>query len=66
MTLLDALLVVREAALSGVPVSGEKGGRAMKVVNKKIASLSRKKAWRDSLGQVPDHARHPEHPLNQQ
>lgn len=67
MTLLDALIIVRAAAVTGTPLGSREDQQALKVVNKKIAALSRKKAWRDSLaGEMPDHAKHPEHPLNRQ
>jgi hypothetical protein len=65
MNLLEALTIVRDAALRGEPVIGDKAAKAVKIVNKKIASLQRKKAWRDCLSDsMPDHAIHPEHPLN--
>ncbi len=67
MDLLDALTIVRKAALFGPLLTGTEAGRAMKVVNRKIASLERKRAWRQSIaGTMPPHARHPEHPLNLQ
>jgi len=61
MNLLEALISIRNAALP----SDELNKTALKVINKKIASLERKKAWRETPpGEVPDHAKHPGHPLN--
>ncbi len=47
MTLLDALLLIRDAATTGKPMDGRKGDQALKVVNHKITALSRKKLWRE-------------------
>jgi len=68
MNLLDALIIVRAYALKSVePMADTKRGQtALKVLNRKIASLERKKAWREAVsGTMPPHARHPDHPLNQ-
>lgn len=65
MNLLDALSIVRNCAMSSHQLSTKQGQTALKVVNKKIASLSRKKEWRTcGAGEMPAHMRYPDHPLN--
>lgn len=64
MNLLQALTTIRNLALHSDQVGTPQGKSALKVVNKKIASLERKKAWRECDGSMPDHAKYPEHPLN--
>jgi hypothetical protein len=64
MNLLDALIVVRNAAL--INLRDRTDQSALKVVNRKIQSLERKKAWREcASGTMPPHATDPNHPLNQ-
>jgi hypothetical protein len=59
------MLLVRNCAISSSQISTTQEQAALKVVNKKIAALARKRAWRQACaGTVPDHAKYPEHPLN--
>jgi hypothetical protein len=56
MNLLDALVIVRNAAQVSTPMRTRRGATARKVVEKKIQQLLRKKAWRDApAGSVPVH-----------
>lgn len=64
MNLLDAMILIRNAAMANI--KDREDQTALKVVNRKIASLQRKKEWREAIsGTMPPHARHPDHPLNQ-
>lgn len=47
MTLLDALLYVRNVAAQSPEVASRKGRAALRLVDKKIAGLQRKKAFRE-------------------
>lgn len=65
MNLLEAMVIVRNLAIQSEALMGIHQ-KAIRTVNKNIASLERKKAWRDSLstGVMPDHATNPDHLLN--
>ena len=68
----EALIHVRELAKRSPEVTQcksladlKKHQAALKVVDKLIAQRTAKRMWREaSNGEVPDHAKHPEHPLN--
>lgn len=66
MNLLEALLCVRNAAARSEQMQTRQGQAALKIVDKKIQGLQRKKAWRDcrGSGRMPDHMIDPAHPLN--
>ena len=48
MNNLDALLIIRNCALASPSLQTKQGKTALSVVDRKIQSLLRKKAWRDS------------------
>lgn len=55
MNNLEALIVVRNCALVSAQMRTREGVAALKVVDRKIQSLMRKKAWRDGGGAIPVH-----------
>ena len=71
----EALIHVRELAKRSPEVTQcgsladlKKHQAALKVVDKLIAQRTAKRMWRQACrggtGEIPDHAKHPEHPLN--
>lgn len=48
--MLDALTIVRNCSLRSEQMRTKQGQAALKVVDRKIQSLLRKKAWRDASG----------------
>lgn len=61
MNNLLALTIVRNCALVSAQMNTKEGQTALKVVDKKIQSLLRKKAWRDGNGAIPIHMGLPTH-----
>jgi hypothetical protein len=55
MNNLEALIIVRGAARVSGQMRTKQGQAALKVVDRKIQSLLRKKAWRDGVGTTPVH-----------
>jgi hypothetical protein len=55
MNNLDALIIVRGCARVSAQMRTRQGISAGKVVDKKIQSLLRKKAWRECRGTMPVH-----------
>ncbi|WP_415907095.1 hypothetical protein [Oleiharenicola sp. Vm1] len=55
MNMLEALAILRACALGSAQMQTKRGKAALKVVDKKLQSLLRKKAWRDGGGAVPVH-----------
>ena len=55
MNNLEALIIVRGAARVSGQMRTRQGIAAGKVVDRKIQSLMRKKAWRDGCGATPVH-----------
>jgi len=56
MNLLDAFATVRNCALASAQIRTRHGKSALKAVDKKIQSLMRKKAWRETTrGVAPVH-----------
>lgn len=55
MNLLEALVIVRNSSLRSEQMKTRRGQSALKVVDNKIQSLLRKKAWRDGNGSIPVH-----------
>lgn len=55
MNNLEALIIVRGAARVSAQMRTRQGIAAGKVVDRKIQSLMRKKAWRDGNGATPVH-----------
>lgn len=55
MNMLEALIVLRSAAASSPQVATKRGVAALKVIDRKIQSLLRKKAWREGAGAIPIH-----------
>lgn len=55
MNNLEALIIVRGAARVSGQMRTKQGIAAGKVVDRKIQSLLRKKAWRDGMGGIPVH-----------
>lgn len=55
MNNLEALIIVRGSARVSAQMRTRQGIAAGKVVDRKIQSLMRKKAWRDSGGAMPVH-----------
>ncbi len=55
MNNLEALIIVRGAARVSAQMRTRQGIAAGKVVDRKIQSLLRKKAWRDGAGSTPIH-----------
>lgn len=53
--MLEALTVLRNCALRSGQMQTRQGQAALKVVDKKLQSLLRKKAWRDGGGAIPVH-----------
>lgn len=53
MNMLEALVIVRQVAAP--QLATKRGVVALKVVDRKIQSLLRKKAWRDGGGAMPIH-----------
>lgn len=61
MNNLEALTIVRNCALVSAQMSTKQGQAALKVVDRKLQSLMRKKAWRDGCGSIPIHTGLPTH-----
>lgn len=61
MNNLEALSIVRNCALVSAQMHTKEGQIALKVVDRKIQSLLRKKAWRDGNGAIPIHTGLPTH-----
>lgn len=59
MNSLEALLVVRNCAVFSPQLQTRQGKAALAVVDRKIQSLLRKKAWRDGGGATPIHMADP-------
>jgi len=55
MNNLEALIIVRGAARVSAQMRTRQGVAAGKVVDRKIQSLMRKKAWREGCGATPVH-----------
>jgi hypothetical protein len=55
MNMLEALVIVRNCSLRSAQMVEKRGQSALKVVDKKIQSLLRKAAWRNSDGGIPVH-----------
>lgn len=55
MNNLEALTIVRNCALTSAQMNTKQGQAALKVVDRKLQSLMRKKAWRDGGGATPIH-----------
>lgn len=55
MDMLESLVVLRQVAGCSQQMATKRGVAALKVVDKKIQSLLRKKAWRNGHGAVPIH-----------
>jgi len=55
MNNLEALTILRNCALASAQMHTKQGQAALKVVDRKLQSLLRKKAWRDGNGATPIH-----------
>lgn len=55
MNMLEALVILRQVAACSQQMATKRGVAALKVVDRKIQSLLRKKAWRDGCGAMPIH-----------
>jgi hypothetical protein len=55
MNNLEALTIVRNCALVSAQMRTKQGVAALRVVDRKIQSLMRKKAWREGGGATPVH-----------
>lgn len=55
MNLLDALAIVRNCAVHSPQIRTRSGQAALKIVDQKLQSLLRKKAWREGGGACPIH-----------
>lgn len=67
----EALIHIRDIAKRSPEVTQcgslsdlRKHQAALKVLDKLIGQRTAKRMWRESCGAKPDHAKHPEHPLN--
>lgn len=61
MNNLEALTIVRNCALVSAQMHTKQGQAALKVIDRKLQSLMRKKAWRDGNGATPIHMGLPTH-----
>ncbi|MDE2020639.1 MAG: hypothetical protein KGJ13_09915 [Patescibacteria group bacterium] len=59
MNLLDAFAVIRNCAIYSPQLQTRQGKTALAVVDRKIQSLLRKKAWREGGGAIPIHMADP-------
>lgn len=55
MNLTDALVIVRNCSLQSDQMKTKQGQAALKVVDKKLQSLFRKRAWRNATCGTPIH-----------
>lgn len=55
MNMLEALLIVRSCAAPGPQMKTVRGKAALAVLDRKIQSLMRKKAWREATDAEPIH-----------
>lgn len=60
MNMLEALTIVRNCSLRSAQMHTKQGKAALKVIDKKLQSLMRKKAWREGVGAVPIHMADPD------
>ena len=56
MNLCEALIIVRNCALASEQTKTRRGAAALKVIDRKIQGLLRKKGWRESYQAMPIHA----------
>ena len=55
MNMLEALSIVRNCSLYSAQMKTPQGVRALKVIDQKLQSLLRKKAWREGNRSIPIH-----------
>lgn len=60
MNMFQALTIVRNASLVSAQMRTKQGIEARKVIDRKLQSLARKKAWRDGMGAMPVHMGDPD------